>query len=856
MPAAKRERRSTIVLYAALALLFLISATYRALDITERVGDLRHGTGYVRDPFDIDLPDWELEGVEPEAAAAGLQRGDTIRAINGNPVRPTGVDMWRPLRNARPGDRLTVDAVRGPDGSGGPVRAAIVLTPLREGPPSTSELISVSLVNLTLPLLCMLLGFWVAAVRVTDPRAWVLLFLMLSLGEFAGGHFRMLYGSESLFQPIAAAYQPILANLWPTAMLFFAIYFPERLALDRRYSWIKWILIAPILVRVIGLNPVYEFIATRDPEGALALHRALSPTGVYVGLSFPVFIALFFAIMGYRTVTETNADARRRLLLLNAGAAVSLAPGIALLIYALAVSNTGRTAAEASGDAAVIDWLIIPILGLLFIFPMTMAYVILVQRAMDVRVVVRQGVQYLLARGSIRVLQIAVSIAVFWMVMTMRPNRVMPFVDPAVQAGLVFAGVGAIVLIRRFTDRLGRWVDRRFFREAYDAERILTDLASRVRTMVETRPLLEMVAHQISTSLHVPRVAILLKGAGALAPAYAVGYADLPTVPLGDRGFGEDSERELKQELGAELVLPLSSNTEVIGVMGLGPKRSEAPFTPGDVRLLTAVAAQTGLALENSRLTAEIASEVALRERAQREIEIAREVQERLFPQDYPPIAGIEYAGACRPALGVGGDYYDFIKFSDTELGVAIGDVSGKGIPAALLMATLRAYLRGQTIRRDSDLAEMMANLNRLVYESSAPNRYATFFYSQYEANTRVLQYVNAGHNPPMIFKASGDVVRLDVGGPVIGLIEGCVYEQATVTLDPGDVLVAYTDGVSEAMNSDDEEWGEEQLAGTTLPARTLTCEELIARIMGAADGFVAGAPQHDDMTLVVLRQL
>ena len=257
------------------------------------------------------------------------------------------------------------------------------------------------------------------------------------------------------------------------------------------------------------------------------------------------------------------------------------------------------------------DWVVIPVSVLLFIFPLTMAYVIVVQRAMDVSVVVRQGVQYLLARGSVRVLQIAVSIAVFWMVMTMRPGGIVPIV-PAVQAGFVLLGVGAIMVIRRFAERLGRWVDRRFFREAYDAEHILTDLASRVRTMVETRPLLEMVAQQISTSLHVPRVAILLKGAGALAPAYAVGYGDLPTVPLGDRGFTEDSERELKQELGAELVLPLSSNTEVIGVMGLGPKRSEAPFTPGDVRLLTAVAAQTGLAIENSRLTAEVASEVAI----------------------------------------------------------------------------------------------------------------------------------------------------------------------------------------------------------------------------------------------------
>jgi sigma-B regulation protein RsbU (phosphoserine phosphatase) len=395
VPAAKREPRT--VLYGALALLFIISATYRAFDISERVAELRHGAEYVRDPFDIDLPGWELQGVESEAEQAGLDRGDTIRAINGRPVRPTGVDLWRPLRHSRAGDRLNVDAVRGPDASGPSISASIVLQPLRPEPPGTLELAAVALVNATLPVVCTLLGFWVAAVRVRDRRAWVLLFLMLSVAEFAGANFRLLYGSESWFQPIAAAYQPLLANLWPTAMLFFAIYFPERLPLDRRYPWIKWALLAPILVRIIALNPVFEFVATRNPPVALALHRALEPTGIFVGLSFPVFIALFFVIMGYRTFTEHNPDARRRLLLLNAGAAVSLAPGIVLLVYAAITRQD------------IPNWLIFLILGLVFIFPLTMAYVILVHRAMDVRVVIRQGLQYLLASAGIRALAVILS---------------------------------------------------------------------------------------------------------------------------------------------------------------------------------------------------------------------------------------------------------------------------------------------------------------------------------------------------------------------------------------------------------------------------------------------------------------
>ena len=263
------------------------------------------------------------------------------------------------------------------------------------------------------------------------------------------------------------------------------------------------------------------------------------------------------------------------------------------------------------------------------------------------------------------------------------------------------------------------------------------------------------------------------------------------------------------------------------------------------------------LALENSRLTAQIAAEVANRVERNRELDLARDVQQRLFPQVYPQITGLDYAGACRPALGVGGDYYDFIRLSDAELGIAIGDVSGKGIPAALLMATLRAYLHGQTRHRVTDLAEVMVNLNRLVYESSAANRYATFFYAQYDSSTRLLEYVNAGHNPPLIFRTRGGrraVLRLDVGGPVIGLMPDCSYVQQRVTLEEGDVLVLYTDGVTEAMNTSGEEWGEERLTQVIGASRALPARELNDRIMRTADEFAAGAAQYDDMTLITAR--
>lgn len=302
------------------------------------------------------------------------------------------------------------------------------------------------------------------------------------------------------------------------------------------------------------------------------------------------------------------------------------------------------------------------------------------------------------------------------------------------------------------------------------------------------------------------------------------------------------------------MLLPLALNDNVLGIISLGPKRSEEPFSKTDIRLLDAVAAQAGLALENGRLAAAMAVEVAARAKQTRDIEIARDVQQRLFPQHYPAITGFDYAGACRAALGVGGDYYDFIALPRGQLGIAIGDVSGKGIPAALLMATLRAYLRGaQTMHHEPDLSVVMTNLNRLVYESSAANRYATFFYGELDTPSRVLTYVNGGHNPPMIFR-DNDVLRLEEGGPVVGLFGPAQYAQGIVFLQPGDTMVLFTDGVSEAMNDAEEEFDEERLIAAVRSGKGKNASDLIDHIMVDCDAFAAGAPQHDDMTLVVVK--
>jgi sigma-B regulation protein RsbU (phosphoserine phosphatase) len=717
---------------------------------------------------------------------------------------------------------------------------------------STSGLLDrayVVILGVLTPVLCLVLGFWVASVRPRDHRAWILLLLLISLPHRAMGVLAPTTWEGALRQA-GLFFHELISPTWPVWMMLFGIYFPDRLPLDRRHPWLKWLLIAPAALSALG-----HAVASVSPAAAGALQPVLAPLDRVAFFSGMSAIGVFFACIGFKSGTASSPDARRRLSLLLWGASASLTPSFLLILTGLVL----RT----EPFAGFPPYVVLPAVTALALFPLTLAYVIVVHQALDVRVVVRQGLQYALASRGVRVLQFLI-IGVILVATTLagpaanRPRRIQ----------YLAVGVWAAALITIGAQRLRGWVDRRFFREAYDAERILTELSENVRTIVEVGPLLETVVDRVSETLHVPQVAAFVREADGWRAACVRGE-----VPEAERALRDDAPavrrlQEDRQPLRPhledprafpQLVLPLAVKDSLVGFLGLGPKRSEEGYSPSDLRLLRVVAAQTALALQNSQLTADMAREVAQRARLSREIEIAREVQEGLFPQEFPSVRGLEYAGYCRPALGVGGDYYDFVRVADGGLGIAIGDVSGKGIPAALLMASLRAALRAQALDGSPDLARLVSRLNLLIYEATAANRYATFFYGSYHPVTRCLTYVNAGHNAPFVFRGStGQPLRLEGGGPVIGLLPEAGYETQSVTLEPGDLLVAYTDGVSEAMNGEHEEWGEERMAEAlrpwSLPAPRP--DAVVRTLMAGADAFAAGAPQHDDMTLVVARVL
>ncbi len=809
-----------------------------------------------------------LERVSLEAEKAGLHQGDVLLAINGKPYTGTAV-LSLAIARARPGENVYV-TVRSATGVH---TFALPVTPGKDG---ISDRVLNVLVGIVMPTVCLLLGCWVVLARPRDMLAWLLLAVLLGFSELLGAHNIESWGPGwrelGKFQTLGIA--PLLAILWPVSMFFLGMYFPEQFPpgnrMRRIWNLTAWTLALPFTVFSVAFG-VTTVIATYHYTAAARLYRILHPFLIpYQALTY-VFVSSFFTAIFTKSAMAISQDARRRLRLLYWGTTLAMTPG-------LIVTVTDRFLGP-SVSAATPSWLNSFALLALLIFPLTLAYVIVVQRAMDVRVVIRQSLQYGLARSGIRIFQFVAIAVVIGMAFALAGNS-NRLGKMAVIAIAITVGLG----IPRLGERLRTWTDRRFFREAYNAEQVLSELSDQVRGIVETRPLIETVATRLADTLHIPQVAVLLSNSGPYRTAYALGYDTLPDVvfPSGTgavkvlekqkepaRVYFDDPsswlyrEPEVSEEdrsklaqLQTELLLPLGARDKLLGFISLGAKRSDEPYSGADVRLLKSVAAQTGLALENARLMSAIADEVAQRERLNREVEIAREVQERLFPQTLPPIRGIDYAGACRPALGVGGDYYDFLALPGGQLGIAIGDVSGKGIAAALTMATLQASLRGEATRMTDDLATVVSNVNRLVYEASSANRYATFFYGQYNPAKRELTYVNAGHNPPMLFHCSAGewrLSRLETGGTVVGLLESFPYQQGAVTIAPNDVFVAYTDGISEAMNNADEEWGEDRMMETIRSCSGLNPSEMIASIMQAADAFVAGAKQHDDMTLVVI---
>lgn len=308
----------------------------------------------------------------------------------------------------------------------------------------------------------------------------------------------------------------------------------------------------------------------------------------------------------------------------------------------------------------------------------------------------------------------------------------------------------------------------------------------------------------------------------------------------------------VQQQIRSMLAVPLQTDDRVIGLIYLDSPHFIHEFTKDDLSLLTVMANVAAIRIEHTRL-----AEVEAAERLHaKELDQAAEIQRSLLPVKSPDVPGVDLAGYNAACRTVGGDYYDFLPYPDGRVGILVGDVAGKGMPASLLMSSLQA--RVQVLFDDpTNLAALVTRLNRIISSNCPSNRFITFFIGVLDSKTGDLTYVNAGHNPPLVSHADGSIERLEGTGLILGILPVAVYQQASCKLDPGDVLLLFSDGVTEPVRpGTDEEFGEDRLAQVLAGLRDQSAESIIAIVNQKLEEFTEGAPPPDDITLVVAKRL
>jgi putative ABC transport system permease protein len=311
-------------------------------------------------------------------------------------------------------------------------------------------------------------------------------------------------------------------------------------------------------------------------------------------------------------------------------------------------------------------------------------------------------------------------------------------------------------------------------------------------------------------------------------------------------------EIETLASAGVRLAVPLRTNKEVFGLLLLGEPARGEQYGPDRVAMLRNSAGQFALLLENARLTGRVLEQENLR----RDLALAAEVQRRLLARQSLENDLISIAATSIPARSVGGDYFDLLELGGGRTAIALADVAGKGVPAALIMSAVQAMVRVLSADAAFSLPDLTAKMNYFLYRSTGPSSYATFFYAQVDQQDRTLRYVNAGHNAPYLLRvdASMHFEELSTGGTVIGMFPQAHYQEGIVDLRPGDVLMIFTDGVPEAHNACDEEFGEERLKGALRNVVSLPVDEMVRQISGEMKNWIQDAPQYDDLTFVMMK--
>jgi sigma-B regulation protein RsbU (phosphoserine phosphatase) len=787
--------------------------------------------GTSRQPFSgMALTGFLVARVEPGSPAdrAGLADGDVITAVD-------GVSTSRPQRcqqimeTAGVGRTLRLDL----DRHGTSLRTQLTYAPLPRGE---------ALINLSrsaVSVVFLLLGIIVYLRRV--DRLGLLFALLCSA-------FAVLLATPPPIRNayIYTAHRALLSlavAVLPAFFVHFFLLFPEAKRTPSRRV-LAGIYVPAVALAVASVGLLVAGAVTHLAFGRTAVLVINAADSVYFAACF-IAGAVLFIVAYYKNRSSEN---RRRLRVALWGTVAGVLP-IAFVVVALNLHPTLRI----PGERFIVFSIVL--------IPASFAYAIARHRVLDVQLLIRRSIVYSTLT--------AVFVAVFFLLITLFGTAVQSVTGRSGLLVSVLSIFAIAVMATPLRNRLQVTVDQLLFKKRYDSFRALKELGEALSTAMDLDALVMILVSRISSSLGIQKLAVYtrertddaytleLKGGGppgtlpakleltaeATAVLESVG-APISLAELAKMGNGGTGAPV--SDSGLASAVPFLAWGKLRGLLLLDVDASRMPSHERE--LLTALAARAGTAIDNALLYREALE----RHRLEKELSVARLIQEDLLPKNDPVFPALDVSAAMIPSHEVGGDYYDYVDLGDRRLGIGLGDVTGKGIPASLMMATVQATLRADA-ERTSGPSELVALINKRVQALEHPGRLVTFFYCCLDATNGTLTYCNAGHHPPLLLHPSGAVERLTEGGLLMGMQPDPEYAEGRVAIKHGDVLVIYTDGIIE-QTAGEEFYGEERLLEVMRAGRELSAAQLKKRIIDSVMEFSDNGTNDDDLTLVVLK--
>jgi len=638
----------------------------------------------------------------------------------------------------------------------------------------------------------------------------------------------------------------------PSVIINFFYYFPV-------YRKTKFNKI--LLYSLAGINAIiilYAFIFTRNFNylilslriGDIFILRSIIQNLV------PICFIVGFGIFLFRFITIVKGDRRKPLIPILVCSVI----GIAAYIYTLQVNLSNQFTIFINPEN-LIQYILITLI------PLSFGYSIFKYRLMDIKLFLRKSLIYGI---------ITATIAAIYVLLVFGAGKLLGNFFGDGQSAPI--SILAIIVIAFIFDPLKRlvqdYIDRFFYREKSDYQKVILDFTKNLPTHLNQDYILNSVADTIYSVMHINKIAVVLfneNGNKYVSRNIPEIYLRFNGQYNGLKSFLEKNKEpqsisvlkeeyiqnldkkdlEYISESGIEFTVPVMFHEKLIGLINTGKKLSEKEYSQQDINLLMMVANQTAIAVENSRLYDKERSLYQM----QHELELASQIQMEWLPKSDPEIEGYDICGITKPAKTVGGDYFDYITIDNNKIAICLGDVSGKGLHAALLMANLQAILRTQTPFTASS-AESVEHTNKLLYSRTTDNMFVTLFYSVLDINKSVLHYSNAGHNYPILFKNSGEFVELKTGGVVLGIDPDSIYIQDKILLEKNDILMIYSDGITDQFNPLGTMFGESRLISLVNNNKHLKASQISELIFYRISEFKENMESDDDMTLIILKKI